>query len=123
MPTSPDLPTLASGLLLDARRRAGLSQEQLARRAGVTRPLISQYENGRKDPSLTTLARLIEACGLELRVSAEPLSAADRVQYLRDAQMGAEEARRNAERARSEVLGLRRPSSKELAELRGVKSG
>lgn len=114
------LPTLASGLLLDARRRAGMSQEQLGRRAGVARPLISQYENGRKDPSLTTLARLIEACGLELRICAEQLTAADRAQYFRDAQIGTDEAWRNAERARNEVLGLRRPSRRELARLRGV---
>lgn len=122
MSRSTRIPNLASGLLLDARRRAGLSQEQLARRAGVARPLISQYETGRKDPSLTTLARIIEACGLELRLSAEQLTAADRAQYSHDAEIGIDEARRNAERARSEVLGLRRPSSRELSELRGVSS-
>lgn len=53
-------------------------------------------------------------------MSAEQLTAADRAQYFRDAQIGIDEARRNAERARSEVLGLRRPSTRELAQMRGM---
>jgi len=58
-------PTIASALLVDARRRAGLTQEEVARRAGVARPSISQYENGKKDPSVMNLNRLIQACGME----------------------------------------------------------
>lgn len=112
--------TLAGALLLDARHRAGLSQAELARRAGVARPLISQYENGHKDPSLTTLAHLVAACGLELRLSAEQLTEADRAQYARDEHVGVEQGRQNAARARSELLGLRRPGSSELAELKGL---
>jgi transcriptional regulator with XRE-family HTH domain len=112
--------TLASGLLRDARQRAGLTQEEVATKAGVARPLISQYETGRKDPSLTTLARLIEACGMELRVRADMLSLADLAQYAQDARVGSEEALRNAERARRQILGVRRPSAGELARLRGV---
>lgn len=111
--------TIAGGLLFDARRRAGLTQDELARRVGVARPLITQYETGKKDPSLTTLARLISACGMELRMSADPLSPADQAQYALDARVGAALGRDNAERARREVVALRRPSAAELAKLRG----
>ena len=42
------------------RLAAGLSQEQLAGRAGRHQTLIGQFEAGRKSPSLETLAALAE---------------------------------------------------------------
>ncbi|MDA8318600.1 MAG: helix-turn-helix domain-containing protein [Actinomycetota bacterium] len=62
--TSEDL--TAAGLLRQARQRAGLSQVELAARAGVTQSVISAYESGHRQPSVPTLAALIEAAGLEL---------------------------------------------------------
>jgi predicted nucleotidyltransferase/DNA-binding XRE family transcriptional regulator len=57
----------ASGALLrQARRGAGLSQVELAARAGVTQSVISAYESGHRQPSLPTLAALVEAAGYEL---------------------------------------------------------
>lgn len=55
-------------LLREARHRAGLSQVELARRAGTSQPAIARYERARSMPDLSTLHRLIEACGLELRL-------------------------------------------------------
>jgi transcriptional regulator with XRE-family HTH domain len=59
------------GLLARVRRAAGLSQAELARRAGTSRPTLSAYEHGRKSPSLDTLERLLAAAGFEL--SAQPI--------------------------------------------------
>lgn len=59
---------MASSLLREARRRAHLSQVELARRAGVTQSVVSAYESGSRQPSLSTLARLITATGLDLDV-------------------------------------------------------
>ncbi len=56
----------AGALLREARSRAGLTQTELARRAGVTQSVISAYESGRRQPALSTLAVLIDATGLEL---------------------------------------------------------
>jgi uncharacterized protein len=53
-------------LLRSARRRARLTQTQLAARAGVTQSVISAYEAGRRQPSLATLGSLIAATGYEL---------------------------------------------------------
>ena len=61
----------AATLLREARRRSGLSQVELARRAGVAQSVISAYEAGRRQPALPMLARLIEATGLELRVAVD----------------------------------------------------
>jgi hypothetical protein len=51
-----------------ARQRARLSQTDLARRAGVAQSVISVYEADRRDPSFSTLVKLIEATGHRLAV-------------------------------------------------------
>jgi len=56
----------AGALLRKARVAAGLSQAELAARAGVTQSVISAYESGHRQPALGTLAALIEAAGYEL---------------------------------------------------------
>ncbi len=53
-------------MLRQARKQAGLSQVDLASRAGVTQSVISAYESGQRQPSLPTLARLIDAAGFEM---------------------------------------------------------
>jgi transcriptional regulator with XRE-family HTH domain len=57
-------------LLERIRGSAGLTQEELARRAGTSRPTLSAYEHGRKSPTVATFARLLSGAGWEL--TAEP---------------------------------------------------
>jgi transcriptional regulator with XRE-family HTH domain len=59
----------AATSLRDARRRAGLTQADLARRAGTSQATISAYEHGRKAPSVETLGRLLAATGTRLTVT------------------------------------------------------
>jgi len=61
-----------AAVIARARKRAGLTQAELARRAGTSQPVISAYEHGRRDPGVETLRRLVRAAGaeLELRVGA-----------------------------------------------------
>lgn len=59
----------ASRLLRTARRRAGLSQRDLADRVGVAQPAIARIESGRVQPRVDTLDRLLEACGWDLEVT------------------------------------------------------
>ena len=64
---------MSSGTLIrEARRRAGLSQTELARRAAVAQSVISAYEADRREPGLGMLTKLIEAAGHELVVDARP---------------------------------------------------
>src|SRR5215472_17144802 len=56
----------AGALLRQARKRAGLSQVELAARADVAQSVISAYESGQRQPSVPLLARLIDAAGFEL---------------------------------------------------------
>lgn len=60
-------------LIREARRRAGLTQAELARRVRTSQPAIARYERARTMPDLDTLHRIVEACGFELRLElAEP---------------------------------------------------
>jgi predicted nucleotidyltransferase/DNA-binding XRE family transcriptional regulator len=60
-------------LLKRARRQAGLSQAELAKRSGTAQSVISVYESGRRQPSLPTLSALVEAAGttLDIRISGD----------------------------------------------------
>lgn len=51
-----------------ARRRAGLTQRQLAAMAGIPQETIARIETGASDPRVTTLDRLLEACEMGLEV-------------------------------------------------------
>lgn len=53
-----------------AREQAGLTQAELAARAGTSQAALSAYENGRKQPSVVTLGRVLEAAGARLTVQA-----------------------------------------------------
>jgi len=55
-------------LVREARRRAGLSQAELAERAGVPQSTIGRIESGARMPSAALVDRLIRAAGFELRV-------------------------------------------------------
>ena len=72
---------MTAGYLLErTRRAAGLSQEDLARRARTSRTAVSAYENGHKSPSLSTAERLLSVAGYELdarpRVTFHPVNGA-----------------------------------------------
>ena len=47
-------------ILRGARKEAGLTQEELAKRSGTTRYYISRIENDRSDIELGTLRKIIE---------------------------------------------------------------
>jgi ribosome-binding protein aMBF1 (putative translation factor) len=62
---------LASAVM-DVRNRAGLTQQELARKMGTTQPVIARLESGRSRPSMQTLERLADATGSRLLISFAP---------------------------------------------------
>lgn len=62
-------------LVREARARAGISQLELARRAGVAAATVSRVEHGAREPSLAMVRRLLAAVGLQLHAELEPLDA------------------------------------------------
>lgn len=68
-PIAPRVPAAgrkAARLLGDARRRAGLSQSDLARRVGLSIQTVNRIQHGLVDPRLGTLERLLAECGWTL---------------------------------------------------------
>lgn len=61
---------------LEARKAAGLTQEEIANRMGTTKSAISRLEsslgNGHSSPSLTTLRRYASAVGCKLELKLLP---------------------------------------------------
>ena len=60
-----------------ARRRARLTQAELAARTGTTQPAIARLENGGSEPSFRRVAQAIRACGLELVPSLREVDPSD----------------------------------------------
>jgi transcriptional regulator with XRE-family HTH domain len=58
----------AARLLTDARKRAGLTQAELARRADIPRSVLNAYERGTRQPGADALASILEAAGFELHL-------------------------------------------------------
>ena len=55
-----------------ARRQAGITQKELARRLGTTQSVIARWESGRVSPTVETLSKVVRACGLNLVISLRP---------------------------------------------------
>jgi len=55
-----------ANLLERARRLAGLSRAELARRAATSRPTLAAYAAGTKSPTLATAMRIARAAGFDL---------------------------------------------------------
>ncbi|MBS1263973.1 MAG: Zinc metalloprotease [Methanonatronarchaeales archaeon] len=62
---------LSPGELRQRRERLGLTQAELAERAGVSQPLIARVESGSLDPSMSTYTRVLEALHETERVQVE----------------------------------------------------
>lgn len=60
----PDLEMNFAERLAFCRERAGLKQADLAEELGVSRPLISKWENGKTEPTATQAARWAERTGV-----------------------------------------------------------
>jgi transcriptional regulator with XRE-family HTH domain len=59
-------------LLQQARRRAGITQSELAARVGTTQSAIARWERGASHPSTERLESLVAACDLELQFALAP---------------------------------------------------
>lgn len=69
--------------LREARLAAGLTQRELARRAGTSQAAVARYETAAVLPDLDTLARLLLVCGQRLELTVTPLDEAE-VRQLRE---------------------------------------
>ena len=99
--------TWAGNLIKLTRMKTGLSQRDLAERAGTSQPAIAAYEAGRKDPSVSTLAKIVRAAGLDLRIGLAPHDDHDEWLRLYEERL-APDVRRRVRRELEEMRGLAR---------------
>jgi transcriptional regulator with XRE-family HTH domain len=59
--------TVAGETIRSALWASGLTQAELARRAGLPRSVLNAYLHGARDPGTEVLARIVTAAGRELR--------------------------------------------------------
>jgi transcriptional regulator with XRE-family HTH domain len=99
--------------LAAARKESGMSQRDLARRAGTAQSLVARIERGQANPTIDTLERLFAAVGRRVHLVSQPVPAADAVvdAYKRDVDRSLirENLRRSVDdrlRLNAEVLAL-----------------
>lgn len=56
------------GLIREARKRAGLTQRELAEFLGTTQPVIARWEAGRASPSFERVVDAVRACGFDVAI-------------------------------------------------------
>ncbi|MDQ3986900.1 MAG: helix-turn-helix domain-containing protein [Actinomycetota bacterium] len=57
---------MGGSLIRMARKRARLSQAELANRLGTHQPVVARWETGARSPDFDTVVAAIRACGLEI---------------------------------------------------------
>jgi transcriptional regulator with XRE-family HTH domain len=59
---------IGNDLVREARRRAALTQRELAEKAGTTQSALARLEAGRTAPSFDLVLRLVRLCGYDLDI-------------------------------------------------------
>ena len=62
----------SAAIIREARRSAGLTQAELARRLGVAQPVVARLETRAANPTVETLDRTLRATGHRLALASEP---------------------------------------------------
>jgi transcriptional regulator with XRE-family HTH domain len=70
---------VARSLIVEARRRARLTQRELADRLGTHQPVVARWETGRTTPDFATVEKVLSACGFHLSVALSPVDEHDDV--------------------------------------------
>ena len=99
---------LGNDLVREARRRASLTQRELAERAGTTQSAIARLETGRTSPSFETVLALVRACGFDLDVMLVELDHGDTWQAAEVRQLTPAQRLERHQRVAHQMLELKR---------------
>jgi transcriptional regulator with XRE-family HTH domain len=67
----------AAEVIRNARARSGISQRELARRAGTTQASISRIERGLEEPTVERLEQILAGLGWRPVIELEPIAVHD----------------------------------------------
>ena len=73
MMARPDIRALVGGNVRRLRNVAGLTQEALAEKTGLSSVYISEIERGRRNPSVLVMAEIAHALGADVRDLLKPV--------------------------------------------------
>ena len=107
--------SMAGRMVREARKRAQLTQRELAAKSGIPQETIARIERGRSDPRVNTLDRLLAACEFGLEVMPRLGIGIDRTQIHSSLELTPEERLAWALDADQHYVELRR-SFKRVAE-------
>jgi transcriptional regulator with XRE-family HTH domain len=82
---------IGNDLVREARKRARLTQAELAQRAGTTQSAIARIETGESSPSFDSVLRLVRLCGTDLDIMLVERDDSDWLRAQRLARLGAGE--------------------------------
>ncbi|SEH47359.1 Helix-turn-helix [Mycolicibacterium rutilum] len=99
-------------LIREARKRAGLTQADLADRAGTAQPAIARWESGRTAVSLDDVIRLVRLCGLDLELHLVECDNSDLAQASRLAGLSGQQRLDRHARIARQLSGLRAAGSR-----------
>ena len=97
---------MGNDLVREARKRAALTQRELAERAGTTQSAIARIETGHSSPSFDTVLRLVRLCDLDLEVMLVERDDSDWIQARRLAGLGPQERYERMSRFASQMREL-----------------
>lgn len=103
--------TYSRHLIRMARRDAGLTQVELAKRAKTSQAAVSAYESGRRSPSVETLCRILAAAGFEVRMRLVEPDRHDATRAIAERLLPADEFEAFTERERRRVARHRTDAS------------
>ena len=59
-------------ILLQARKKAGMTQSEVAKRIGATKSYISRIERGKIVPTVASFYRIVSALGMQVEINPIP---------------------------------------------------
>jgi predicted transcriptional regulator len=63
-----DMKTRLMSAILSARKENGITQKELEKVSGVKQPVIARVENGKTDPQLSTLLKILNSLGKTIAI-------------------------------------------------------
>lgn len=63
-----DEKVILSNAVVEAREKLGITQVELAKRAGIYQPDLSDIERANKNPSLSTIKKIADGLGMDLHI-------------------------------------------------------
>lgn len=98
---------IGNDLVREARKRARLTQAELAQRASTTQSAIARIETGESSPSFDAVLRLVRLCGMDLDIMLVERDDSDWLQAQRLAGLTPQRRLDRHARVVSQLLALR----------------